>query len=65
MLDAVHVKAGRRAEAWIFIDVEEAYVHCSKHVPLMKRVDKQIMWGTDDETVKGGNFFKVKKGTKS
>jgi hypothetical protein len=39
--------------------VEEAYIHCSKHVPLLARRDKQIVWGTDDERLKGGNFFKM------
>jgi uncharacterized protein len=59
MVEASRVKGGRRPEAWIVIDVEEAYIHCSKHVPLMKRQDKQIAWGTDDESVKGGDFFKT------
>ena len=43
----------------MLIGVEEAYIHCSKHVPLLKRLDKQIAWGSDDEQAKGGNFFKV------
>lgn len=60
MVEASRMKGGRRPEAWIIIDVEEAYIHCSKHVPLMKRQDKQIAWGTDDESVKGGDFFKTK-----
>jgi len=60
MVEASRVKGGRRPEAWIVINVEEAYIHCSKHVPLMKRQDKQIAWGTDDESVKGGDFFKTK-----
>jgi len=29
---------GRRPERWIVVDVEEAYVHCSKHIPRMMRV---------------------------
>ncbi len=53
-------KGGRRPESWVVVDIEEAYIHCSKHVPLMKRLDKQIHWGTDDDTVKGGDFFQVK-----
>ncbi|GKS57927.1 hydrolase [Nitrospira sp.] len=57
MRNAVQVQGGRRPEAWVIIDVEQAYVHCAKHVPLMQRVDKHIAWGSDDETVKGGNFF--------
>jgi hypothetical protein len=60
MTEAAQMKGGRRAEAWILITVEEAYIHCSKHVPLLTRLDKQISWGTDDERLKGGNFFKVR-----
>ncbi|MBA3753237.1 MAG: pyridoxamine 5'-phosphate oxidase family protein [Nitrospira sp.] len=60
MIEATHIKGGRHAEAWIIIGVEEAYIHCSKHVPLLKRLDKHIAWGTDDERLKGGNFFKVR-----
>ena len=60
MAEAIRNSGGRLAEAWIVIDVEEAYIHCSKHVPLLRRLDKDIAWGTDDERLKGGNFFKVK-----
>ena len=61
ILEAMQIKGGRRPESWILVNVEEVYVHCSKHVPLMKRLDKQIAWGSDDELVKGGDFFRVKK----
>jgi len=60
LIEAMQVKGGQRPEAWVLVTVEEAYIHCSKHVPLMKRLDKQIVWGTDDETFKGGDFFRVK-----
>jgi predicted pyridoxine 5'-phosphate oxidase superfamily flavin-nucleotide-binding protein len=60
MTEAAQMKGGRRAEAWIVIAVEEAYIHCSKHVPLLTRLHKQISWGTDDERLKGGNFFTVR-----
>jgi hypothetical protein len=60
LLEAARIVQGRRAEAWIFVDVEEAYIHCSKHVPLMRCLDKAIAWGTDDETSKGGDFFELK-----
>ena len=60
MLEATRSKGGQRPEAWVVVNVEEAYIHCSKHVPLLKHLDKQIAWGTDDESVKGGDFFKVK-----
>ena len=52
-------KGGRRPERWVFITVEEAYIHRSKHVPLLKKLDKKIHWGTDKETYKGGDFFKT------
>lgn len=64
MLEATRVKGGRRPEAWVIVEVEEAYIHCSKHVPLMKRLDKQIAWGSDDESVKGGDFFNVRAESK-
>jgi predicted pyridoxine 5'-phosphate oxidase superfamily flavin-nucleotide-binding protein len=61
ILESMQIKGGRRPEAWILVNVEEAYVHCSKHVPLMKRLDKHIAWGSDDEFVNGGDYFRVKK----
>ena len=63
LMEAARRTGGRRPEAWIVIDVEEAYIHCSKHVPLMKRLDKHIEWGSDDDTVKGGDFFRIKSGS--
>lgn len=60
MTAAMQQKGGRRPEAWIVVTIDEAYIHCSKHVPLMQRLDKQIVWGTDDDSIKGGDFFKVK-----
>ena len=46
-------------ERWILITVEEAYIHCSKHIPLLQKLDKKIHWGTDKEVHKGGDFFKT------
>ena len=54
-------EGGRSPERWILITVEEAYIHCSKHIPLLKKLDKKIHWGTDKETYKGGDFFKARK----
>ena len=45
---------------WVMIEVEEAYIHCSKHVPRLMKKPKDIEWGTDDQTKKGGDFFKAK-----
>lgn len=49
--------AGRRPERWVVVSVEEAYIHCSKHVPLLAKRDKDILWGTDDPAAKGGDHF--------
>ncbi len=64
MVEATKLKKGRCPESWILIDVEEAYIHCSKHVPLLKRLDKQIDWGSDNDASKGGNYFKTKPAPK-
>ena len=60
LVEASRMKGGRRPECWISVEVEEAYIHCSKHVPLLKKVDKQLHWGTDDEQKKGGDFFRLR-----
>lgn len=51
---------GRRAERWVVIGVEEAYVHCRKHIPRMERVAQRRSWGTDDPGRKGGDYFAAK-----
>lgn len=53
---------GRRAQAWVEVDVEEAYIHCSKHIPQMLKVPRTAgaagrAWGTDDAKRKGGDYF--------
>ena len=55
----LHKEKGGNPERWILIMVEEAYIHCSKHIPLLKKLDKKIHWGTDKEVHKGGDFFKA------
>ena len=52
--------AGRLPERWVVVHVEEAYIHCSKHIPLLAKRDKNIPWGTDDPAAKGGDFFGVR-----
>jgi uncharacterized protein len=52
---------GRRAERWVVVEVEEAYVHCRKHIPRMARVHEKREWGTDDPGRKGGDYFGAKE----
>lgn len=48
---------GRRPERWVNVHVEEAYIHCAKHIPRLLRVPRDRAWGTDDVRRKGGDFF--------
>lgn len=51
---------GRRAERWVVVHVEEAYIHCRKHIPRMARITQMREWGTDDPARKGGDYFAAK-----
>jgi uncharacterized protein len=52
---------GRRPERWVEVDVVEAYLHCSEHIPRMVRdADDRQAWGTDDVVRKGGDHLKAK-----
>jgi len=51
---------GRTPERWVVVDVEEAYIHCRKHIPRMAPVDRDRSWGTDDVRRKGGDYFDAK-----
>jgi uncharacterized protein len=51
---------GRGPERWVVVIVVEAYVHCSKHIPRMQKIDEEIQWGTDDVQAKGGDYFRAK-----
>jgi len=50
----------KKVIGYILIEVEEAYIHCSKHIPLLQKIDKKIHWSTDSELHKGGDAFQVK-----
>jgi uncharacterized protein len=50
---------GRRPERWVEVDVEEAYIHCAKHIPRLAKVPRDRAWGTDDVRRKGGDFFRA------
>jgi hypothetical protein len=60
LLGTVAREKERRLEVWVRIEVEEAYIHCSKHIPLLKPFDKSVYWGTDDRECKGGDYFRVR-----
>ena len=59
VLDGPLQEGGRRPEAWVRVDVEEAYIHCSKHIPKLCR--PEAPHGKDaDPSRAGGDYFKAK-----
>jgi predicted pyridoxine 5'-phosphate oxidase superfamily flavin-nucleotide-binding protein len=52
---------GRRAQLWVEITVEEAYIHCAKHIPHLQKASaeqrQRQAWGADGFKRKGGDFF--------
>jgi uncharacterized protein len=53
------VVRGRQPERWVVVSVDEAFVHCRKHIPRMMHVPHRRAWGTDDARRKGGDFFEA------
>ena len=53
---------GGAPERWVGVNVVEAYIHCSKHIPQLRSAveDVRQAWGTDDVVRKGGDYFKAK-----
>lgn len=49
----------KKPERWVIVEVEEAYVQCSKHIPLLKKLDKRVDWGTDSEVEKKVDYFQL------
>ena len=57
---------GRRPERWVLVTVEEAYIHCSKHIPRLEKAGDEVRhWGTDDVRAKGGDYFQAKSAPRS
>lgn len=50
---------GRRPTHWVTVSVEEAYVHCRKHLPRLVSQPVARNWGTDNQLAKGGDYFGV------
>jgi truncated hemoglobin YjbI/predicted pyridoxine 5'-phosphate oxidase superfamily flavin-nucleotide-binding protein len=50
----------RRPNRWVMVEVEEAYIQCSKHIPLLKKRERSIDWGTDSVAAKKGDYFELK-----
>ncbi|RJO77109.1 pyridoxamine 5-phosphate oxidase [Nocardia panacis] len=58
-----HSLRGRMTERWVVVEVEEAYIHCRKHIPhLLPAARAAREWGTDNARAKGGDYFGAKAG---
>ena len=36
-------RSGLKAQCWVIVEIDEAYIHCSKHVPKLKKMKKEIL----------------------
>lgn len=59
VMDDINQEGKKKPERWVMVEVEEAYIQCSKHIPLMSKANKTIEWGTDSIAAKGGDFFQL------
>ncbi len=57
VIDEMGLDGKHRAERWILVEIDEAYIHCSKHIPMLKKAKKEISWGTDDDSLKRSDYF--------
>ncbi|MGH8011182.1 MAG: pyridoxamine 5'-phosphate oxidase family protein [Candidatus Binataceae bacterium] len=56
--DDIIMANGRRPERWVMVAVVEAYVHCSKHIPRMRKLES--LQSEPDGGAKAGDYFKAK-----
>jgi uncharacterized protein len=48
---------GHRAEHWVAVTVEEAYIHCSKHIPLLVKGDRRSRVADRSIRPAGSDYF--------
>ena len=59
VLELLALEGTKRPERWVMVEVEEAYIQCSKHIPLVQKKDRTIDWGTDSVAAKKGDYFQL------
>lgn len=47
---------------WVELHVDEAYIHCAKHVPKLSIEEFDPPWGTDDREAKRAGYFSQRNG---
>jgi predicted pyridoxine 5'-phosphate oxidase superfamily flavin-nucleotide-binding protein len=58
-VEAPEVK--KTPERWVVVSIEEAYVHCSKHIPMLRYLEGEEA-AEADVTRRAGDVFKAKNG---
>jgi truncated hemoglobin YjbI len=53
------LEGNKRPERWVMVEIEEAYIQCSKHIPLVQKKERTIDWGTDSVAAKKGDYFQL------
>ena len=63
--DLTHEQAapGRRVERWIAVSVEEAYIHCSKNIPLLMKEDRRARIADRSIRPAGSGYFTGEEAT--
>ncbi|ARK30600.1 pyridoxamine 5'-phosphate oxidase family protein [Halalkalibacter krulwichiae] len=51
----IRIEEGKKATRWVIIEIKEAFIHCSKNIPKLKK-DKE-----GEVQLSGGDFFNVKQ----
>jgi len=59
-LNNILMKGKQVPAQYLFIEVEEAYIHCSIHIPLLKKVEKNDYPQKFKMFDKGGDAFEIK-----
>lgn len=57
----INEQENNRAERWVVITVHEAYIHCSKHIPVLQKQSGITGGDTSEPKKKSGDFFGVKR----
>jgi predicted pyridoxine 5'-phosphate oxidase superfamily flavin-nucleotide-binding protein len=51
-------------ERWVVVSIEEAYVHCSKHIPMLRYIEGDEA-AEAESTRRAGDVFKAKNGSRA
>ncbi|TCP23476.1 hypothetical protein EV207_13138 [Scopulibacillus darangshiensis] len=58
--NTIYNSEGTKAERWVLISLNEAYIHCSKHIPVLKRTKHNGLTETGKQKTTG-DFFQTRK----